>query len=319
MTTRPVIFISATSDLRSARDLVGKVLYSMGYEPVWQEIAATDGGELLDVLRRRIAPGATLVQLVGRRYGAEPPHATAAFGRVSYTQFEALEAERLGTKVIYHFVDESFPTDPAGLEPPEMTSLQAAYRQRLIDTNRLRQDRIANAGDLELSIRRISDELAALRRQADRRHRNMLRLGIAAVAGVVLVAVLVFVASTLLHKRQTEIHEQTAKIDEKLEKLIAYTQQLRPLADPKPVAQRQVQPESFPPAVIEKAKFLTEFGNAEQQALGYIFLKRHAEADRIIQGLKSQPGNPIDEAFRLLTMEGNNWYQAGDPDKAIGP
>lgn len=56
MTSRPVIFISATSDIRSARDLVGKVLYSMGYEPVWQDIEPTDGGELLEVLRRRIAP-----------------------------------------------------------------------------------------------------------------------------------------------------------------------------------------------------------------------------------------------------------------------
>ena len=61
----------------------------MGYEPVWQDIAATEGGELLDVLRRRIEPCAVLVQLVGQRYGAEPPQPTAEFGRVSYTQFEA--------------------------------------------------------------------------------------------------------------------------------------------------------------------------------------------------------------------------------------
>src|SRR6202034_3301717 len=120
------------SDLRSARDLVGKVLFSMGYEPVWQDIEPTDGGELLEVLRRRIAPCAMTVQLVGNRYGAEPPHPTAEFGRVSYTQFEALEAERLGKKVIYHFLDETFPADPAGPEPPELTALQASYRQRLI-------------------------------------------------------------------------------------------------------------------------------------------------------------------------------------------
>ena len=31
MVSKPPIFISATSDLRSARDLVGKVLHSMGY------------------------------------------------------------------------------------------------------------------------------------------------------------------------------------------------------------------------------------------------------------------------------------------------
>lgn len=65
MAQKPVIFISSTSNLRSARDLVGKVLYSMGYEPVWQDIEATDGGELTELLRRRIAPASTVVQLVG--------------------------------------------------------------------------------------------------------------------------------------------------------------------------------------------------------------------------------------------------------------
>lgn len=63
MANKPVVFISATSDLRSARDLVGKVLYSMGYEPIWQDIAATEGGELLDLLRRRIEPCSVIVQI----------------------------------------------------------------------------------------------------------------------------------------------------------------------------------------------------------------------------------------------------------------
>ncbi len=165
MANRPVIFISATSDLRSARDLVGKVLYSMGYEPVWQDIEPTDGGELLEVLRRRIAPCATMVQLIGQRYGAEPPQPTAEFGRVSYTQFEALEAERVGKKVIYLLLDESYPTEPAAAGSPEEAALQTAYRQRLIDANRLRHGGIASASDLKLSIRRLSDDLAALRRE----------------------------------------------------------------------------------------------------------------------------------------------------------
>jgi hypothetical protein len=110
MTNRPVIFISATGDLRSARDLVRKVLYSMGFDPVRQDIAPVDGGELLEVLRKRLAPCAMMMMLVGQRYGAEPPRPTPEFGRGSYTQFEALEAERLGEKVIHHFLADSFPT-----------------------------------------------------------------------------------------------------------------------------------------------------------------------------------------------------------------
>ena len=166
MTSRPVIFISATSDIRSARDLVGKVLYSMGYEPVWQDIEPTDGGELLEVLRRRISPCAMMVQLVGQRYGAR---ATATDRRVRPGLVHAvrmlLEAERAGKKVIYHFLDETFPTDPAASEPPELTSLQTAYRQRLKDANRLRHGGIASPTDLELSIRRLSDDLAVLHRE----------------------------------------------------------------------------------------------------------------------------------------------------------
>ena len=88
---------------------------------------------------------------------------------------------------------------------------------------------------------------------------------------------------------------------------------------PKPLAQGQTRPDPLPPELIEKAKTLLEEGTAEQQALAKIALKQHDEADRIIQELKSKPGNPLDEAFRLLTLEGDNWYQAGEFDKAIEP
>jgi len=105
MGTRPPIFISSTSDLRPARALVGKVLYSMGYDPVWQDIEPTEGGELLEKLRQRVRRTQRMIQLVGDRYGAEPPAPSPEFGRVSYTQFEARFAEKLGHEVIYLFVD----------------------------------------------------------------------------------------------------------------------------------------------------------------------------------------------------------------------
>jgi Domain of unknown function (DUF4062)/Tetratricopeptide repeat len=330
MADKPVIFISSTSDLRSARDLVGHVLYSMGYEPVWQEIAGTDGGELLEVLRQRLAPASLVVQLVGTRYGAEPPRPTAEFGRVSYTQFEALEAERLGKKVIYHFLDDNFPAETAAPEPAELVSLQAAYRQRLIDANRLRYDRIANPGDLELSIRRISDELAALRKQADRRQRNLLRVGLAGLAVAIAIGAFAFVKfhrqeehaereEKHAAKVETKLDETTLKLDQQAREMAALRAAVAAAITPKPPAAGQTQPPPIPPEILEKAKVLVERGNAEDQALGKIALKQHAEADRIIQELKQKPGNPIDEAFRLFTMEGDNWYQANEPDKAIEP
>jgi tetratricopeptide (TPR) repeat protein len=88
---------------------------------------------------------------------------------------------------------------------------------------------------------------------------------------------------------------------------------------PKPSAAGQTQPPPIPPEILENAKVLVARGNAEERALGMIALKQHAEADRIIQELKSKAGNAIDEAFRLWTMDGDNWYQANEPDKAIEP
>jgi len=42
----------------------------------------------------------------------------------------------------------------------------------------------------------------------------------------------------------------------------------------------------------------------------------HARADEIIQELKR---DPLIEAFRLLTLEGDNWYDAGEFDRAVEP
>ena len=56
------MFISSTSDLRSARGLVANVLHSMGYDPIWQEIEPTDGGELLGMVLRL---GNLLIHLCG--------------------------------------------------------------------------------------------------------------------------------------------------------------------------------------------------------------------------------------------------------------
>jgi hypothetical protein len=228
MTSKPVIFISSTSDLRSARDLVGKVLYAMGYEPVWQDIEATDGGELIELLRRRLAPCSMVLQLVGKRYGAEPPRPTTQFGRVSYTQFEALEGERLGKKVIYHFLDDNFPTDPAAPEPEELNALQEAYRRRLKDANRLRYSRICSPTDLELSIRRISDELAALRKQAERRSRRLMIVAMVSLFGILSTAALVFVVIHGQKSVTVKFDQMASRLDES-EKLIDQFLAERPL------------------------------------------------------------------------------------------
>ena len=132
VSARPAIFISAVSrELRSARQLVANTLTFLGYGPVWQEIFGLEGGDLREVLRQKIDQSRGVVQLVGQCYGAEPPTVDAAFGRVSYTQYEALYARQRGKKVWYLFIDETFAIDEHEPEPEELRELQAAYRRRV--------------------------------------------------------------------------------------------------------------------------------------------------------------------------------------------
>src|SRR5437868_7499959 len=132
MSPRPTIFISAVSkELQSARQLVANTLTFLGYQPVWQEIFGTEGGDLRGLLRQQIDQCKGVVQLVGQCYGAEPPTPDEEFGHVSYTQYEALYARKRGKKVWYLFIDERFPINACVDEPEELRALQAAYRNRL--------------------------------------------------------------------------------------------------------------------------------------------------------------------------------------------
>ena len=66
MSPRPTIFTSAVSkELRSARQLVANTLTFLGYEPVWQDIFGTEGGDLRQMLRQQIDQCKGVVQLVG--------------------------------------------------------------------------------------------------------------------------------------------------------------------------------------------------------------------------------------------------------------
>jgi tetratricopeptide (TPR) repeat protein len=161
---RPTIFISAVSrELRSARQLVANTLTFLGYQPIWQEIFGTESGDLRDLLRRQIDQCKGVVQLVGQCYGAEPPSVDPQFGRVSYTQYEALYARQRGKKIWYLFIDERFPTAPCENEPEELRELQGAYRRRLqADTHLFHP--LTSSEALEASVLKLRDDLTRLRR-----------------------------------------------------------------------------------------------------------------------------------------------------------
>jgi tetratricopeptide (TPR) repeat protein len=168
VTPRPLIFISAVSrELRSARQLVANTLTFLGYQPIWQDIFGTESGDLRGLLRQQIDQCKGVVQLVGQCYGAEPPIPDEEFGRVSYTQYEALYARKRGKKVWYLFIDESFPIDPHEPEPDELRELQAAYR-RLLQSDTHIFHPLTSHEALEAGVLKLRDDLTRLRRGVKR-------------------------------------------------------------------------------------------------------------------------------------------------------
>ncbi|MFZ1220684.1 MAG: tetratricopeptide repeat protein [Chthoniobacterales bacterium] len=164
MATLPLIFISSVSrELRSGRQLAANTLSFLGYQPIWQDIFGTETGDLRGMLRQQIDQCKGVLQIVGNCYGAEPPEPDPEFGRVSYTQYEALYARKRGKKVWYLFIDETFPVDACEGEPEELRALQAAYRKRLQSDAHLFHPLTTREG-LEASVLKLRGDLVRLRR-----------------------------------------------------------------------------------------------------------------------------------------------------------
>ncbi len=207
MTPRPLIFISAVSrELRSARQLVANTLTFLGYQPVWQDIFGTETGDLRSVLREKIDQCKGVVQLVGQCYGADPPTADEEFGRVSYTQYEALYARKRGKKVWYLFIDESFPIDAHEPEPAELRELQAAYRQRLQTDIHIFHP-LTSSEALEASVLKLRDDLTRLRRGV-----KQWAVGVTAI--LALIAGLVIWQLWSQAQMKTEMKSEMAKLRE---------------------------------------------------------------------------------------------------------
>lgn len=105
-----------------------------------------------------------VVQLIGQCHGFEPPQPDPDFGRVSYTQYEALYARQRGKKIWYLLLDDAFPADPHDPEPDEYRELQSAYRQRILSDTHLYHG-AKDATELENRIHGLKNELAVLRRR----------------------------------------------------------------------------------------------------------------------------------------------------------
>jgi tetratricopeptide (TPR) repeat protein len=215
MSPRPVIFISAVSkELRSARQLVANTLTFLGYEPEWQDIFGTEQGDLRAMLRRRVDASKGVLQLVGECYGAEPPAPDEQFGRVSYTQYEALYAISKGRKVWYLFLDDQFPVDAHEKETEEQEKLQRDYRARLQSESHLYHPLTSKEG-LEASVLKLRDDLTRLRR-------GVRRWATAVAALLVLtVGLSIWLLQGQQHtsQQQQQTNQQLQSLQEKFDKL----------------------------------------------------------------------------------------------------
>lgn len=175
---KPRIFISAvTKELKTARQLAANTLLALGFEPVWQDIFETHSGDIRPMLREKLNTCSAVLQIVGDGYGAEPPAPDEQFGRVSYTQYEALYAAVQGKKVYYLIAGAELPRDapPEQLDAPredtaaarqdsaERKRLQAAYRTKIQSTEHIYYA-IDSHSETELTVRRLKNELERLRR-----------------------------------------------------------------------------------------------------------------------------------------------------------
>ena len=237
---KPRVFISAvTHELKQTRQLGANILTRLGYEPVWQDIFGTEGGDLRQMLRDKIGGCDGLVHVVGRAYGAEPPQPDEEFGRVSYTQFELRYAQKRKKKTWILFVEDGFPTDtpPEQLDlPPDPThpdplayqaerrGLQDAWWQTLRGESHL-WHAAATGADFELKVERLKDELGGLRRSFWRWQMTVL------LALFVLVGLGVGLWATVFRQRdeqKAEVQQLNETINTQAEQIQAELAKLRP-------------------------------------------------------------------------------------------
>jgi tetratricopeptide (TPR) repeat protein len=294
----PLIFISAVSrELRSGRQLAANTLTFLGYQPIWQDVFGTETGDLRGMLRQQIDQCKGVLQIVGNCYGAEPPSPDPEFGRVSYTQYEALYARKRGKKVWYLFIDETFPVDACEAEPAELRALQAAYRQRLQSDAHLFHPLTSREG-LEASVLKLRDDLVRLRRGVKRW-----------AAGVaIMLALSVGLGVWLLYNQR----ESTKRIVEAQQAVVTMSQEMTKLREgilkyPRVEAEvRQSQTEENPAVVQQKvydalSKEVGVDSKVLQQKLPdvAINLQRAPDATTYEKANAAYVANNFDEAERL--------------------
>ena len=144
-----------------------------------QDIFDTSSDDIRPMLRKKIDSCSAVLQIVGNAYGAESPEPDQEFGRVSYTQYELLYAKSKGKgkRIYYLIAEDDLPRDsnPVDIDVPrgdsdaaiadatERARLQSVYREQILTAEQVYYP-VGSHSDTELSVRRLRDDLAKMRR-----------------------------------------------------------------------------------------------------------------------------------------------------------
>ena len=302
----------------------------LGYEPVWQDIFGLEGGDLREMLRQKIDQCGGVVQLVGQSFGAEPPAIDPGFGRVSYTQYEALYARLRGKKVWYLFIDETFPIDSHEPEPAELLELQATYRRRVqVDAHLFHA--LGTRDALEAGVLKLRDDLTRLRRGA-----KLWAIGVA-----ILLLISVGIGVWLLRGQREaagEIHQVVTEMQKLRQGILAYPEieararQTQTNKDPVALQERVYAELSRQlgvdikllkenaPRLFENWKRAPDATNFERATAAFV-AKDYAEAERLAlqaaeEARKAGPGRSP-ELVRALKLAGIAAQTNTQYDKAM--
>jgi tetratricopeptide (TPR) repeat protein len=131
--------------------------------------------------------------------------------------------------------------------------------------------------------------------------------------GPVLAAGLVAAAGLALWSLQPQTRSGGVAVQqESAKQRLLIEARLRELLVPRQIGEDPTQ-RPLPSELLEQVQLLLEHGSDEQKALAQIAIKNDAKAASIIDEIKREP---VAEAFRLLTLEGHNGYNAGEFDRA---
>ena len=250
---RPVIYISAVErELQSARNIVANTLIARGYKPTWQDLASTEEDDPKARIRKAVDQSHAVIQIVGNSHGSSPSDPDEEFGSVSYTQYEALYAQKNEKPIRYVILNKSHPIDCENDEPLKLQKLQCDYRTSILKHGSLCHFSSAPHTTGEIA-RKICEDFAGFHRRQ--------RKGAAALVALLLVGLS---AITWITLRQGKNDKSVAASDVEIRDTATPEEITPEETTPEETTPEETTPEETIPEVIAREEIVPDETHAEK-------------------------------------------------------